>query len=888
MSDILETSSVRGSPSPTTQPGRPWHACTAQEVSTHFGVERSSGLSTEEARQRLARFGPNLLSEAQQETVWQVFLEEIREPMILLLLVTGVLYSVWGNLSDALTIVAVILTLVGVEVFNEYRAKHAIASLSKLAEPTAAVCRAGRSVEIPVEAVVPGDVLLLWAGRRIPADALLVEASRLAADESPLTGESLPVEKEAGIAFPEATALADRRNLVFSGTTITRGRGRAIVVATGMATEVGHTANLARTVKAPRTPLQALMHSLTRWLVWLALGVSVLVPLLGLLLSHQPPQQMVLTGLSMAFAVIPEELPIIITMVLALGAYRLAQRHAIIKRLQAVETLGAVTVIATDKTGTLTQNRLEVQQEAPEQQRLRLLELGVLCTSAEEQGSEFSGDPLEMALLRAAREAGLDVQRLRRSAPVQDEFPFDPLRKRMSVVYDQGNTFRVVVKGAPEALLGHCARHLVGEQIQTFSEADRQAAAEVAERMAGAGLRVLAFAEQTIPAPTHVAQDEAEADLLFVGFVGLLDPPRPEVQAAMAACRAAGIRPLMVTGDHPLTAQAIAHQVGLDGNSPLLTGPALDALPDDRLAAVVKDTSIYARTTPDQKLRLVRALQAAGERVAVTGDGINDAPALAAADIGVAMGETGTDVAREAADIVLADDNFTTIVSAVSEGRVLFANLRKGVRYYLACKVALVAATLLPVLLAVPVPFAPIQIILMELFMDLAASATFVSEPTESDLMRQPPRDPKAPFMSRAMVSSIFVSAVGLFAAVSVAYLLTWSTTGDLTRSQTVAFVTWLVGHLFLAINLRSEREPLFRLGLFSNRLMVAWGLATLVFVLVVTLVPGLQGMLKTVSLTAFEWSLLLLVAVLGTFWLEVRKLLLHRNERKGLSGPRK
>jgi len=361
---------------------------------------------------------------------------------------------------------------------------------------------------------------------------------------------------------------------------------------------------------------------------------------------------------------------------------------------------------------------------------------------------------------------------------------------------------------------------------------------------------------------------------MFVGLIGLADPPRAQAARAVAATRAAGIRTVMVTGDHPLTARSVAAAVGLVGGGPMVTGADLDALSDDSLRQVAHTTPIYARTSPEHKLRIVRALRAGREIVAVTGDGINDAPALAAADIGVAMGETGTDVAREAADIVLADDDFATIVGAIEEGRVLFANLRKGVRYYLACKVALVGAVLLPVLLGVPVPFAPVQIILMELFMDLAASATFVAEPAEGDLMHRPPRDPRRPFMDRPMVESIFASAAGLFAAVSLAYLLTWYGPGGRAQAQTVAFVTWLLGHFLLALNLRSEREPLLRLGLGSNPLMLIWGAATVAFALLATLVPGVREALKTVPLTSREWLLCVALAFTGTFWLEARKLL--------------
>src|SRR5205823_9540889 len=435
----------------------------------------------------------------------------------------------------------------------------------------------------------------------------------------------------------------------------------------------------------------------------------------------------------------------------------------------------------------------------------------------------------------------------------------------------------VIVKGAPEAVLAQCTHRRGEGQAQPLTEADRTRELDIATQMAGEGLRVLAFAEKLVPNES-MSQDEAESNLTFRGLIGLLDPPRPEVKAAIAASRTAGIHTIMVTGDHPLTAQTIAKQVGLDGNTRVLTGPELDALSDDGLRADVSQVSIYARTTPANKLRIVQVLQHQGERVAVTGDGINDAPALAAADIGIAMGETGTDVAREAADIVLEDDNFTTIVNAIREGRVLFDNLKKGVRYYLSCQVALVATVLLPVLMRVPVPFAPIQIILMELFMDLAASVTFANEPAETDVMFEPPRNPKARFIDGPMAGSIFSAGAGLFAAVSVAYLVTWYTSGgDLLRAQTVAFVSWLLGHVFLAINLRSEREPLFPLGFFSNWLMILWAVAAIAFVLIATLVPGVQYILRTTTLSSQDWLLVLIATVIGTFWIEIRKVIFWR-----------
>jgi len=849
----------------------PWHTYTDAAVLEIFHVEGTMGLGDEEVRVRLARYGPNRLSEDEREPLWKEFLEELREPMILLLLFTGVLYAVWGNLADTVTIFAVILFVIGIELYNEYRAKRAITALSKLAEPTTSVKRGGQAVEIPTDDVVPGDVILLHAGRRVPADGRLIEAYGLAIDESALTGESVSVEKEADLVLPQSTPLAERQNLTFAGTVVVRGRGTAIVAATAMQTEIGRIAGVAREVKAPRTPLQVAMGGLSRSLVWIALGFSLVVPLLALLFGSLSLQQAILTGLSLAFATIPEEMPIIITMVLALGAYRLSRQQAIVKRLQAVETLGSVTVIATDKTGTLTRNQMVVDRFFPEALDRKMLAVGALCNDATGTSKLVANDPLEAALLLAAREKGIDVEGLRRSCPLRDEFTFDTMRKLMSVVYKRDGMLWSAVKGAPEALLVRATSLATDTGERPLTEAEKQATLTMASQMAGAGLRVIAFAEKPLP-DVRPTQAEAESGLTFIGLAGLADPPRPEARDAIAACHTAGIRPLMITGDHPLTARAIAQQIGLDTDGRVLTGPELDALSDETLGDVAEQVSLYARTTPEHKLRLVKALQASRERVAVTGDGINDAPAMAAADIGVAMGEKGTDVAREAAAMVLADDNFATIVHAIEEGRILFKNLQKGVRYYLACKVALVAVTLLPVLLRVPVPFSPVQIILMELFMDVAASAAFVSEPAEPSLMHHLPRDPREPFMNKAMVRSIFTSAAGLFAAVSLVYLVTWYSGAGLATAQTAAFVTWLLGHVFLALNLRSQREPLFRLGLFSNRLMGWWAAATVLFVLVVTFVPGVQMLFKTTSLSAGTWALAIAAALVGTFWIEVKK----------------
>ncbi len=831
------------------------------------------GLDSVEAEQRLQQYGLNRLEVEEKEPFWREFLEELREPLILLLAFTGVLYLLLGEVGDGVLIFLVILALNTIEVVNEQRAGSAIAALKQLAQPTALVMRDGQPHEIAVEQVAPGDVILLQAGRRVPADGRLLESYGLAADESLLTGEAAPVDKDAAQPDEAGAPLAERANRVYAGTLISRGRGRALVTETGMATQLGQIARLARRVKEPRTPLQQAMTEVSRSLLWLALVFSILIPLLGVWIARQPVETMLMTGLSLAFAAIPEEMPIIITLALALSASRLSKQKAIVKRLKAVEALGAVTVIAADKTGTLTENRLQVSEIYPPANRQRILLAGILCSDALANNALAEGlgsDPLESAMLQASRREGLDAQPLVQAQRRATEFPFDNLRKRMSVVYaaqEAGEAYHAWVKGAPESILPAAAQGWSEEGVRRLEEPGRQAALAQAEAMAQRGLRVVAFAEKRLAERPESAQ-QAESDLIFLGLAGLLDPPREEVGPALQQMQRAGIRSILITGDHPLTARAVAERVGLPGRERLVSGAELDRMSQEELRQAVQQTSIFARTTPQHKLQIVQALAAQGERVAVTGDGVNDAAALAAADIGLAMGASGSDVAREAADIVLADDRYTTIVHAVGEGRAMFHTLQKTVQYYLACKAALIAINLLAVLLRLPPPFAPIQIILMELFMDLAAAAAFVAEPPAEDLMERPPRDPRQPFLDRPMISGILRAAAGLFAAVSVVYLVNWYSASGQAAAQTAAFSAWMLGHVGLAFSLRAGRGGLRPGRFFTNRLMLGWAGAALAFVLLATLATPLHPFLKTSGLDAPQWVLILaaLAAALTIF----------------------
>ncbi len=864
------------------------------QVLRSLETDPEKGLASSQAARMLAKYGPNRLVEPRTVTFLDIFWEEVREPMILLLLVVAVVYSIWGKFGDFLTIVFVVIALVFAEVYNEYRAKHAIAALKQLSSPMAPVIRDGQPQEVRTEDLVPGDILMLRVGERIQADGRLIEAFGLQVDESALTGESVPVSKNANTTSTRETPLAERVNEVFAGTVVTRGKGRAVVTATGMSTELGRITGLVREAKEPKTPLQLAMRELAGWLVYVAVFFSVAIPLIGFF-EGRPLRTMVLTGLSLAFATIPEELPIIITMVLGLGALQLSRQHALVKRLRAAETLGNVTVIATDKTGTLTENQMVLSRIATDSRVVefgkdpltpldrRLLEVGVLVNDSilekEDGQASFIGDPMEVALNRAFIESGERPQEMRQRFHLRNEFSFDTELKLMSAVFESNGAFYVYVKGAPEAVLSRSASYLTESEsgvVQMTPEKLRDELEKV-DAFAGEGLRVLAFAYKEIAKGEHLAREQAESDLRFVGIAGFLDPPRADAAQAIRTTQDAGIRVLMLTGDYPLTARAVAKSVGIVADGTVVTSREIDRMSDEELQKTVQSTAVFARINPEDKLRIVRALKRNRQVVAVTGDGINDAPALREADIGIAMGETGTDVAREAADMVLTDDNFSTIAFAVRSGRRMYDNLRKGVRYYLAVKLGLISIFLLPILLGIPLPFAPIQIIVLELFMDLGASAAFVAERGEKDLMSRPPRDPNQRFMDRPMLQTLILGAISLFLAVSTVYLVTNFTTGNTPVAQSAAFAAWMFGHIFLAFNMRSDRQPLSSLGLFSNRPMDVWAIGAIGLLVFAITTPLLHPALKLTYLNASQWVFAIGTAFIFTFWMETRKVAVKR-----------
>ncbi len=870
---------------------KPWMKDKIQ-VLRELRVDQERGLSTEEAENRLKEYGENLLKEEKEIKFFRVFIHEVSEPMILLLLVVGILYSIFGDFGDALTIFAIISILIFVEIYNEYRAKKTIQELKKMASPLISMIRDGRYQEIESKKVVPGDIIILKVGQTLPADIRLLESYGLQVNESILTGESVPITKHADVILKEFTRLTERTNIIFAGTTITRGKGLGVVIATGMNTELGHIAGLTREIKEPKTPLQIAMKQLSMMLVWIALFFSLLIPVIGMI-QGRDLIEMLLVGLSLSFATIPEELPILIMIVLALGALILSKKKALVKNLKAAETLGSVTVIATDKTGTLTENRMELDacytngKLSPFNLNIlsetlrKILEIGMLVHDVimkkENSKTILVGDPMEIALIEAGKQANISENELKQEYSLITEFSFDNERMMMSQIYKYKQEYMVLVKGALEPILERSIKIKINETEISLSEVEKDKILQIANEMAQEGLRILAFAYKTTNSKDLKLQ-EAENDLIFLGIIGFLDPPREEVKEAIKKCLDAGIKVFMITGDYEITAVSIAEKIGMKKDG-VISGKTLTVMDDMELKNKITSTNIFARITPEQKLRIVNTLKDMGEIVAVTGDGINDAPALKKADIGIAMGLTGTDVARETADMVLLDDNFATITVAIEEGRKLFENLRKGVRFYLAVKLALITIFLFPIFFTIPFPFAPIQIILLELFMDLGASATFVIEIPESDVMKRPPREPSEKFINRKMKREILSGGLMLAAAVIFVYSIAYFQ--GLQGAGAMAFATWMICHVLLAFNMRTDNDPLSKVGLLSNKMMIFWAIGAFLTTILIIYIPPLAKVFRLSPLSLSDWGYVIIISIIATFWKEIVKIIKIRKNKR-------
>lgn len=893
-----------------------FHALTIEQALDTL-ASSAGGLSEEEARTRLTTYGPNALKGKEGRGIVFLFASQFTDILIVILAIAAAISGILQEWLDAYAIFAIILLNGGIGFLHEYRAEKALAALKKMVAPRARVIRDGLERQIDARDLVPGDIVLIEEGDRAPADGRLLVVISLEVDEAALTGESVPVRKDAESVLDERQSLHERDNMVFLGTVVTRGRGRALVTATGMTTELGKIAQVVADEPEHATPLQKKLQTLAKQLSGAALGIVALVFIAGLWHGF-PPFEMFLVSVSLAVAAIPEGLPAVVTITLAIGVQRMATKHAIIRKLPAVETLGSATVICTDKTGTLTKNELTVRQIYVNRSLIRvtgegysirgefinettgmslsplhqselqdLLYTGALCNNSNlrlDGGSgsvSIIGDPTEASLLVLAEKAGLNHVQLRMDYSFENELPFDSARKMMTVIRSVKGRRRAFVKGAPEVLLGQSSRVARNGVTEVLSQEDREEILNINHQMASRALRVLGFAYRDLPKET-VGDEHIEEDLVFIGLAGMIDPPRAEVKPAIQACRDAGIRVVMITGDNPDTATAIAQELELvrgEGVA-VMTGSELDTYSEDRLREIVDRIVIYARVSPEHKLRIVDALKARGEIVAMTGDGVNDAPAIKRSDIGVAMGISGTEVTREASDMVITDDNFASIEYAVEEGRIIYKNILKSVKYLITCNIGELIAIFLAIMVGLRSPLTPLQILWMNIVTDSPPALALAMDPRDPEVMKRPPYDPQEKILTRPLAIEMLL--IGLLVAMGTLGVYVWYLNGNVAtalKAGTMAFSVIILFQKFFALAVSgSDNLLLVHTGIFRNRWL--WGAIAFGFtsqVLITEWMPA-RAIFDTVPLSLFDWGVVILIS--STAFLIPEGLKLVRNRR--------
>jgi Ca2+-transporting ATPase len=857
----------------------PWHTLTINALATQLGTDVVRGLSSQEAAGRLEQTGPNELRKEEAISPLSILLSQFRSLVIWVLIGAAIVSAALGEFVDGVAIIAIVLLNAIIGFFQEYRAERAAAALARLTAPRAKVVRDGQAAVIAAAEVVPGDVLLLEAGDLVAADARLCETAALRANEAPLTGESQPVEKQSSVCAPD-TPLADRTNMVFLGTSIVGGSGRALVAATGMNTEVGHIAELLHTATSDETPLQKRLDLVARRLLWACLGIVVLIFVLGLWRSIAP-FELFLSAVSLAVAAIPEGLPAVVTVALALGMQRMARRNALVRRLPAVETLGCAQVICSDKTGTLTVGEMtarklvtnarifsvtgegyategeffadgEEQIADPDPSLLALLRAAVACNDAEltqrDNRSMIVGDPTEGALLVVAAKRGVTREAVEAAMPRLHLIPFDSERKRMTVIRRRDGQPWAFVKGAPEVILERCSHIRTDKGPIVLTESDRARMLQTNTLMANEALRVLAIAErplETLPSRATdgaINADTIEQKLTLLGLIGLQDPPRAEARDAVQRCRRAGIRTVMITGDHPATARAIARELGmLERGAGVVTGVELEAIDDEALRQRVRQIAVYARVTAEHKLRIVRAWKSHGAVVAMTGDGVNDAPALKEASIGVAMGISGTEVTKEAADLIIADDNFASIVAAVEEGRGIYDNIAKTLGYLLAGNAGELLLMLMAGLIGWPLPLLPIQLLWINLVTDGLPALALATDPIDPGVLRRQPRRQDAQLIDRAFLWRIIGTGVLTASVAMSVFAYEFYVDGGLTQARNAAFSALVFAELLRSFGARSEERTVLQVGLFSNMRLFVVVAASFALQLVIHHLPFLE-----------------------------------------------
>jgi Ca2+-transporting ATPase len=912
-----------------TNPPNPWHTFSIETVLSRLNVKTDQGLSQTEVKTRVDEYGPNELVEHGAKNPWHILLDQFKETMVLVLIIAAVVSAMLGDWKDTLAILAIVILNAILGFVQEYRAEQAMQALKQMAAPTVRIRREGQVMEIESYELVPGDVILLEAGNAVPADARLVESANLRVTEASLTGESQTIDKTTATLEGDDLPLGDRRNMVYMGTAVNYGRGVAVVVETGMRTQLGRIAELIQSVHGEQTPLQKRMAQLGRSLAFVSLGIVAIVFVLGLLRGENV-SEMFITSIAMAVAAIPEGLPAVVTISLALGAQRMLRRQALIRKLPAVETLGSVTTICSDKTGTLTENRMTVtvldvlgetqEVDAMLEKGLPVLDaefrpserppvrsLGLLLKAAalvndaalqdapsEDDCCRAIGDPTEGALLIAAAKTGIWKAELDQRWPRLAEVPFTSDRKRMTTVHQANipvddpsdspwghNPYVAFCKGAVDEMLAITSHVWAGDEAVPMDDDLQERILTANNSLALRGQRVLGVAFRPLDElPAEADEASLETDMTFIGLTGMLDPPRPEVETAVDTCQAAGIRPVMITGDHPLTALRIAKDLGIaEADEQILTGQQLARMSTDDLEAVVENVSVYARVSPEHKLKIVEALQKRVHIVAMTGDGVNDAPALRRSDIGVAMGITGTDVSKEAADMVLLDDNFATIVRAVSEGRTIYDNIRKFIRYTLTSNVGEILVMLLAPFFGLPLPLTALQILWINLVTDGLPGLALGVEPPERDTMRRPPHPPGESIFARGL--GVDILWVGPFMGLVSLGVGLW---GYLTGNpywNTMLFTTLTLSQMGNALAIRSDRDSLFRIGILSNKPMLGAVVLTFVLQLLVTYWGPAQGLFSTQSLPLPELIISLIASTLVFWAVEIEKWFKRRKEGK-------
>lgn len=891
-----------------------WYKQSKEELLSNLDSNLDSGLTSNEVNLRLEKYGTNDLKEENKKSFFSKIVAQFSDFLILILIAAAIISVFVGEAQDAMVILAIVIVNAFLGIYQEGRAEKALDALKKMSSPNAKVVRNGSIEVVPAHTLVPGDIVALDAGDIIPADLRLIESSNLKIEEASLTGESVPVEKNSNSIFDEEVSLGDRHNMAFMSTAVTYGRAKGIVVGTGHDTEIGKIATMIQSFEDETTPLQKQLNNLGKVLGLATIFICIAVFVIGLLQGREA-LEMLMVSISLAVAAIPEGLPAIVTIVLAIGMNKMVKRHAIVKKLLAVETLGSTTVICSDKTGTLTQNEMTVVKVFTDGtiiditgggyepsgefrvdgNNIKIEEIGDLQTllsisalandaSLENADGIFRviGDPTEGALVTLAGKANIDKDNINKEFPRIEEIPFDSDRKMMTTFHQNYIPGKIVsfTKGAPDIIINKCSRISIDGKVTDFSQNIKNQVLEVNSNFSKDALRVLAFAyKEYNELPNNISPDLNEVDMTFVGLVGMIDPARPEAKDAIAKCKEAGIKTVMITGDYKETAFAIAKELGMaDTIDEAMMGEELNKISDEELREVVKDIKVYARVSPEHKVRIVSALKANGEITAMTGDGVNDALALKRADIGVSMGITGTDVAKNTAELILTDDNFASIVSAVEEGRIIYSNIKKFVFFLLSCNIGEIFLVFTSILFNLPVPLLPIQLLWLNLVTDSFPALALGVEKGDPDIMRLSPRNPKEPILNKSMLVGIILQSIAVGGASLLAYKWGLSAySGDINKARTITFTALITAELLRAYSSRSQRYTLFKIGFFTNRTLVYGTLFSFVLLLGVLYIPFMQPIFNTFSLGVKDWMAILEYAFIPLIVGELSKLVIKK-----------